>query len=79
MNLDRDKLKKRFHELTAKAAAIRAKSDPVRAARDKLVAKHAKEEAAANKKVKDVEEGLFEIEQERAMIARAVGNVGEPE
>lgn len=75
---DREKLQARFHALTAKREAIRAKADPIREQRDKIIARHAKEAAEINKKVQAAEKGLFEIDQERAMIARALGNVGEP-
>ena len=80
MDMDPDKLRKRFHSLTAKAMAIRAKSDPIRKKRDATSANHAKIIGEMNKKLRDAEDGLYEIEQERAMIARALGGrVGEPE
>jgi hypothetical protein len=73
-------MKKRFWELTAQRDKHRAKSDPVRAERDKLVAKQLKELEEADKKVASAEEGLYEIEQEMALLVRAVGGrMGDPE
>jgi uncharacterized protein (DUF3084 family) len=78
MDYNPEKMRARFHDLTAKAAKIRAKADPLREARDEVAARHAKEIAAHNKKVRAAEDGLFDIEQERAMLARALGGrVGE--
>lgn len=80
MDFDPEKMRRRFHELTTKAAAIRAKADPARADRDRLAAKHGKELETANRKVRTAEKGLFDIEQERAMLVRALGGrMGEPE
>jgi cell division protein FtsB len=76
---DPEKAKARYHELNAQSEALHAKLDPIRAKRNKLVAKHAKEMAAINKEQAEAGEGLFAIEQERALIAKVVGNVGEPE
>lgn len=75
-----DTMRKRFWELKALQEKQRAKADPVRAERDALAAKHRKEMEAANKKVAAAEDGLFDIEQEMAMLVRAVGGkMGEPE
>lgn len=72
-------MRKRFHELQAMRDKQRAKADPIRAKRDELVAKQLKELEAEDKKVAAAEEGLFDIEQEMAMIVRAVGGkMGEP-
>lgn len=72
-------MKKRFWELKAQQEKRRAKADPVRDERDKLVAKQLKELEAADKKVAAAEDGLFEIEQEMAALVRAVGGrMGEP-
>lgn len=73
-------MKKRFWELKGQQEKHRAKADPTRAERDKLVAKQLKELAVHDAKVKKAEEGLYEIEQEMAMLVRAVGGrMGEPE
>lgn len=78
MEMNPDKLRKRFHDLTAQAAKIRAKSDPIRAKRDKAQKDYMESIGKQNEALKKAEDGLFEIEQERAMIARALGGrVGE--
>lgn len=69
----RYEMEARFWELSRRRDEKRAKADPIRAKRDKLAAKHAKEIAKANDEVRVAEKGLFEIEQEIAMIARALG------
>lgn len=69
----------RFAELTAAAAAIRAKVDPLREHRDAVVNKAREDEQVLNDEIREAEAGLFEIEQERAMIVRALGGkTGEP-
>lgn len=60
----------RFDELTVKKAAIHAVSDPLRAARDKFVNEAKEFEEKANAEIRDAEAGLFELDQERAMLAR---------
>lgn len=78
MDFDPDQMRARFHQLTAKGQAIRDKAGPIRAARDKAVQRHAAEIDKHNKKVRAAEKGLYEIDQERAMLARALGGrVGE--
>lgn len=79
-----DNLRKRFAELTAQSDAIRAKVDPMREKRDKAIQagtitlNELKKQSAA---ILKAEEGLYDIEQERATISRALPgrNVGEPE
>jgi hypothetical protein len=73
MNLSTAALRKRFADLTKKHDAIRAKADPLRLKYDTLAQHNRKAEDAAAARVKDAEAGLFEIEQERATIARALG------
>jgi hypothetical protein len=73
MNYDPETMRARFHDLTAQAVKIRARADPLRDARDTLIKRHANEIDSHNKKVRAAEKGLFEIEQERAMLARALG------
>jgi hypothetical protein len=73
-------MKKRFWELKDQRDKLRAKADPIRAERDELSVKHAKEIAKANAKVAVAEKGLYDIEQEMAMLVRAIGGrMGEPE
>lgn len=68
-----EEMRARFAELTEKRERILAKSEPLRAARDKHANDSAAKERAMNAKIKAAEAGLFENEQERAMIARALG------
>jgi uncharacterized coiled-coil DUF342 family protein len=80
MDFDPDKMRARFHELGKKRETIRGKADPIREKRDKLAQKHEREIAKANAEVRAAEKGLFEIDTERAMLARALkGQMGEPE
>jgi len=69
----RYEMEARFWELSKRRDSIREKADPVRAKRDKLAQKHQKEIEKANAEVKAVEKGLFDIDQEIAMISRALG------
>lgn len=64
---------KRREDVEAKIAKIREKSGPLRAARDKHVQAAAKKEAQMNAEIAKVEKGLFDLEQERAFLARALG------
>jgi hypothetical protein len=77
-DLTPEKLRKRFHELTARMEKARSISGPIRTRRDALAAKHAAEVGKLNAKIREAEDGLYELEMERAMIARALKNVGEP-
>jgi hypothetical protein len=75
-----DRMKARFWELKKQRDAQRAKADPIRAERDKLVKKHAAELAKVEKRMLAAENGLGEMDQEMAMLVRAVGGrMGEPE
>lgn len=60
----------RFDELTAKKEAIHAVAEPLRAARDQFVSEASATEAEMNAKIREAEAGLFELDQERAMLAR---------
>lgn len=72
-------MRARFAELTAQAAAIRETVDPLREHRDAVVNKAREDEQLLNDEIRTAEAGLFEIEQERAMIVRALGGkTGEP-
>lgn len=75
MDFSPDKMRARFHVLTAKAEAHRAKLAPVREAREKLIAKHIKEAAPLDAKVKAAEKGLVDIDNERAALVRACGGI----
>lgn len=69
----REQMIERFWTLKKERDAQRAKAEPIRAERDALVAKHAKELAPHKGKIRAAEKGLGEIEQEMAMLARAAG------
>lgn len=73
MDFSPEALRERFAALTAKHDEIRAKSDPLRIKRDKHVQAARKVEDKMNAEIKKAEEGLFELEMERATIARALG------
>lgn len=69
-------LRKRFHEATAEANAIRATSSPLRETRDALAKQvHALEAqmAALAEQIREAEKGLFDLDNERGTINRALG------
>jgi uncharacterized coiled-coil DUF342 family protein len=69
----KEKQQKRRDEVEARVAAIRAKSDPLREKRDAFVQKARAREDEMNAEIKKVEKNLFELEQERAFLSRALG------
>jgi predicted nucleic acid-binding Zn-ribbon protein len=73
MAFSKEAQQKRFEELEKKVAAIRAKSDPLRAKRDKHVQAARAKEDEMNAEIKQAEKNLFDYEQERAFLARALG------
>lgn len=76
-----ENMRKRFHELGKKREAILAKTMPLRAQRDKIVQDaDVKAKALADQFKKLEKDGaLFDIDMERAMIARALGGkTGKP-
>jgi predicted nucleic acid-binding Zn-ribbon protein len=80
MNLTKEGLRARFEELTTQVEAIRAVSGPLRLARDEMVNDHRQAEQDADAEIRMAEEGLFDAEQERAMIVRALnGKTSVPE
>jgi hypothetical protein len=75
-----DEMRARFWELKARADAQREKAAPLREERDKLVAEQMKELAKHDAKVAKAEDGLFDMDQEMAVLVRAVGGrMGSPE
>lgn len=77
---DTHTMRRRFHDLTKQAADIRVKGDPLRAERDALLASVAGRVAELEKQIKAIEAPLYDLEQERALIARALGGkTGSPE
>lgn len=65
-------MRKRFAELGAKREAILAQARPLREARDAFAAETDAKLKAMAAEIKKAEAGLFEIEQERAIISRAL-------
>jgi len=76
MEFNRDHMRKRFQDLAAKREKILAAATPLRESRDAKIQKHTKEVETANKAIQTAEKGLYDIDQERAMIARALGHKG---
>jgi len=67
-----EKMRTRFRELGEQRADILGKSAPLREKRDEIVAKAREQELSLNKEILDIENGLFDIDTERAMISRAL-------
>jgi len=70
--MDPATLRKRFSDLTAEAVSIRAQSARFRDEYNAEVMRHTSIVAPLEKVIREAEAGLFEIEQERAMISRAL-------
>lgn len=78
MKFDRESMQARFWELEDKKAEVEAKTGPLRARRDAILAEIApalNEERSLGKQIKDIEAemGLVEIDQERAFLSRGLG------
>lgn len=70
-------MRNRFSELGEQKAKIETKAAPLIAARDEMAAKYQADLDLANAKIKKAQDGLFEIDQERALIVRALaGSTG---
>lgn len=74
MSFTKDGLKARYLELNKLRTKIKAKSDPLRAERDALVADYQPRERKLHGAIKAAEQGLYDIDQEAALIAKALGN-----
>lgn len=70
--MDPTVLRKRFSDLTAEATSIRAQSAPFRDAYNAEVARHTRAAAPLEQAIREAEAKLYEIEQERAIISRAL-------
>lgn len=66
-------LRSRFATLTERRNAMAAVSAPLRTRRDAIAAQATTDLAALDVQIRAAEAGLFELDQERAMIARALG------
>lgn len=74
---DPDSMRKRFSELGAKREAILAECTGIEAQRDKLIADHAAAVKPLEARLKAIKAPLYDLDQERAVIARALkGKVG---
>lgn len=73
MDFSPDRMRARFAELAWLAADKRAKAAPLRRARDEFVRANEAKEARMNAAIARAEAGLFDLDQEAAMIARALG------
>jgi len=69
---DPDNMRRQFHELGAKRDAILAQSGPLRDQRDALIAEHTAAVQAIDAQIKAAEAGLFDIDNERGMLVRAL-------
>jgi hypothetical protein len=69
---DPDTMRARFRELTAKRSEIMAVSAPLRAKRDEASAAYEAVARPLESQVREIEAPLYGIEQERAVIARAL-------
>lgn len=77
-SLSQDAKQKMFWELTAEAAKIRERSTPLREKRDKLLASIALEVQQLEKEIREIEAPLYDIENRRGELARALrGKTGE--
>lgn len=63
----------RYAELTVQCEAIRAIAMPMRESRDTESCAWAAREAELNEAIRDAESGLYDLENERATIAKALG------
>lgn len=70
---DPKNMKARFAELTAQRDKIMSASAPLRTRRDEVQAQLDAAIQPLNAEIKKIEAGLYGIEQERAIIARALG------
>jgi hypothetical protein len=68
-----DAMRARFWLLTQEVRKIRAASEPLRAQRDKILADAARAVRELEEKYKKLEEPLASMENERAVLARALG------
>lgn len=80
MDLKPENLRARFAELGEQREGMLATSAPLREQRDTIARAAQEQIAALDVQIRDAEDGLFDIDQERGLIARALGGkTGEPE
>lgn len=77
---DPKSLRKRFHELSAQVAKIEAKLAPLFEELSAALDGPQDKEAEIRSRIVKVREGMYEMEMERAALARALGGkTGDPE
>jgi hypothetical protein len=79
MDLTPEALRARFAELGDQRSAMLVVSSPLRDQRDTIAHDSQVRIAALDNQIEAAEAGLFDLDQERALIARALGGkTGEP-
>lgn len=74
-----EEMRARFHGLGQQREAIHAQSMPLRERRDAISQAADRQVRALNEEIKALEAPLFDLDQERAALARALkGQTGEP-
>jgi len=77
--ITQDGLRTRFHELGAQRTQILDASIPLREQRDAYQQEADAQIKLMNEQIKSMEMGLYEIDRERGLIAKALGGkTGEP-
>lgn len=70
-----DKLRERYDRLMDRKERIVEAAAPIRDERDALAAEYEKKDSALRAQLKKEEEGLYDIDVELAIIARALGRI----
>lgn len=70
---DHDAMRKRFHDLGRQRDTIISELDPIIKRRDDAIAAHESELKPIEAQIKSRRGPLYAIDQERALIARALG------
>lgn len=68
-----DEMSRQLKDLNAKREAILAKSGPLRQVRDDHVNAAREIENRMNAEIKEIEKDMFEIDNDRSALARALG------
>lgn len=72
MDLSPAALREKFAHLSAEVDAVLAASTPLREERDAIAHAAAAQQADLNRRIEEIEAGLFEKRQQVALIARAL-------
>jgi predicted nucleic acid-binding Zn-ribbon protein len=68
-----DEWRQEFHDLGARKQEIHDTSEPLRAERDKISQEADRKLKELSQQIKEAEKDLFEIDQQRAALCRALG------